>query len=88
MFERAAAGANTIQILKLAWQKWKAFAHVLGNFQARVLLTVFYFLLVGPVGLVLKWRSDPLKLRHQAAATYWVDRETRDLTLDDARRQS
>ena len=61
---------------------------MLGNFQARVLLTVFYFLVVGPVGLFLRWKNDPLKLRHQESATYWLDRETRDLTLDDARRQS
>jgi hypothetical protein len=80
--------SNTIQILHTAWAKWKAFAHVLGNFQARVLLTVFYIVLVGPIGLVLRLRSDPLKLRHQEKATYWLERQTRDLTLEDARRQS
>ncbi|MFN0073952.1 MAG: SxtJ family membrane protein [Chloroflexota bacterium] len=77
-----------IHILRIAWQKWRAFAHVLGNFQARVLLTVFYFVLVGPIGLVLRWRSDPLKLRFIPRESYWLERETRDLTLEDARRQS
>jgi hypothetical protein len=61
---------------------------VLGNFQARLLLTVFYVLLVGPIGLILRWRSDPLKLRQPERGSYWLERQTRDLTLEDARRQS
>ena len=44
--------SRIIDLLKLAWRKWKAFAHVLGNFQARLLLTVFYVLIVGPVSSV------------------------------------
>lgn len=61
---------------------------MVGNFQARVLLTIFYLLLVGPIGLFLRWRNDPLKLRFQERTSYWLERETRDLTLEDARRQS
>lgn len=85
---RQAGRSTAIQILKLAWQKWRAFAHVLGNFQARLLLTVFYFVFVGPIGLVLRWRTDPLKTRHPGPGSFWLERETRDLTLEDARRQS
>jgi hypothetical protein len=33
-------------------------------------------------------RTDPLMLRRQEKATYWLERQTRDLTLEDARRQS
>jgi hypothetical protein len=61
---------------------------MLGNFQARLLLTIFYFVMVGPIGLVLRWRSDPLKLRSQGNSSHWLERQTRDLTLEDARRQS
>jgi hypothetical protein len=88
-FFRARRGrSTTIQILKIAWANWLAFIHALGNFQARVLLTVLYVLFVGPIGLTLRWRTDPLKLRPHQQASYWLKRETRDLTLEDARRQS
>jgi hypothetical protein len=88
-FFRARRGrSTTIQILKIAWAKWLAFIHALGNFQARVLLTVLYVVFVGPIGLVLRWRTDPLTLRLHERASYWLARETRDLTLEDARRQS
>jgi hypothetical protein len=84
---RSRRGSTVIQILKLAWQKWRAFAHILGNFQARVLLTIFYVILVGPIGLLLRWRTDPLQLKPMTGGSYWLVRETRDLTLIDARRQ-
>ena len=50
-------------LLHLVWERWKVVAHVIGNFQARVLLTVFYFLIVPPFALVVKLAKDPMGLR-------------------------
>jgi hypothetical protein len=49
--------------LKRMWHAWKRIAHKIGNFQARVLLTVFYAVLVFPFGMVkrrpTKWLNHP-----------------------------
>ncbi len=57
-------------MLKRIWQAWKELAHRIGNFQARVILTVFYALLA-PFGLGTRAFSDPLRLKH--APTEWQD---------------
>ena len=44
---------------RAAWLWWTRVAHRIGDFQARVLLTFFYYVILGPFALVLR-RSDPL----------------------------
>jgi hypothetical protein len=61
--------------LARAWARWKAIAHAIGNFQARVLLTVFYFSVVPPFALVLRMWKDPLALRPPAGASFWTARD-------------
>ena len=48
-------------------------AHRIGDFQARVLLTVFYYVILGPFALVLR-RGDPLGIGF-AAARGWRRRD-------------
>jgi hypothetical protein len=45
------------------WERWKHVARKIGDFQARALMTVFYFLILGPVSLGLRWRNDPLAIK-------------------------
>jgi hypothetical protein len=45
------------------WARWKRMARKFGDFQARALMTVFYFAVLGPVALLSRGRSDPLALR-------------------------
>lgn len=45
------------------WEGWKRVGRKLGTFQARVLLTVFYFVILAPFALLLRLTSDPLALR-------------------------
>ena len=45
------------------WARWKRLARTIGDFQARALMTVFYFAVLGPVALVTRGRSDPLALK-------------------------
>ena len=63
-------------LLKRLWERWKIFAHVVGNFQARVILTLFYLLLVPPFALIVKLAKDPLSLRAAHRSTYWLTRPT------------
>ena len=73
-------------MLKKAWSKWKVFAQKVGNFQARVILSLFYFLLVTPIGILIRLFGDPLRLK-QYAKSYWLPKEPKENNLDEAKRQ-
>ena len=69
---------------------WRGFSRVMervGNFQARLLLTVFYLVIAAPFGLGIRILSDPLRLRHHQTASAWIPRDPRDASLDSASRQ-
>ena len=69
------------------WRKWKALSERVANVQARILLTVFYFTVMAPVGFWQGFLADRLLMKRPRGASFWVERATRDRTLDDARRQ-
>ncbi len=65
------------KLLRPFYWGWMGFAVVMGFFMSRVILTIFFFLVITPVGLVFKLIGrDALhrKLNRQAA-TYWIDKE-------------
>jgi hypothetical protein len=47
---------------KAAWAKRKTIAHKIGDFQSQLLLSIFYFVVLGPFALSARIFSDPLKL--------------------------
>jgi len=73
--------------LRVLWQGWKAIALRIGHFQTRLMLSLIYFVIVGPVALVLRLVSDPLGIKQRAARTRWRARHYPTLSLDQARRQ-
>lgn len=50
-------------LLRRAWMRWKAFGQIIGNIQARLFLSVFYFVVLGPFALAVRWWGDPLAIR-------------------------
>lgn len=44
------------------WEAWKRFGRRVGDFQARLLLVLFYFTVLAPFALVLRLTADPLAL--------------------------
>ena len=70
---------------KKAWLGWKSFAHKLGNFQARVILTVLYFVVIAPFCLIVRLFSDPLSLKSKTPKG-WIERTEGDSPTDDGRR--
>ena len=52
-------------MLRKLWEAWKRLAHKIGNFQARVLLTVIYAVIVLPFGLLVRLFADPLRVRRR-----------------------
>lgn len=54
---------------------WMAFAMVLGHINTRIILTVLFYLVFTPIGLIMRLFRDPLNrsLRHQTD-TQWIKR--------------
>lgn len=71
----------------LLWERWKAAARAIGDFQARLLLTLFYFVIVTPFGLAVRLFSDPLRLRRPQARSAWIARATQETNMERARSQ-
>ena len=67
------------------WEGWKKFGHALGNFQARVLLTIIYYVLVLPFGLAVRVFADSMHMKKRPDR--WFDHPPLPNTLEEARRQ-
>ena len=50
-------------VLRRLWHGWKRFGRKVGDVQARVLLSIFYFVILAPFSLGMR-AADPLGLRH------------------------
>jgi hypothetical protein len=82
-------GDKEIDGVRKLWGRWLILARKIGNFQSRILLTLFYFVIVLPFGLGVRLLADPLHIRARAPTdTAWQPRETRDVDLGAGRRQS
>lgn len=62
------------------------FSERFGNLLSRTLLTVLYYLVLGPFAVVYQLVADPLHLRKRPAGN-WTTWEERNDTLSAARRQ-
>jgi hypothetical protein len=60
-----------IPSLKTAWQAWKFLGRKFGDFQARLILSIFYFMIIAPFSLLVRFFSDPLSLK-PGTAKGWI----------------
>jgi hypothetical protein len=65
--------------------RWKKIGHAIGNFQARILLTVIYYVLILPFGLVVRAFSDSMHMKKRPEK--WFDHPPIPNALEEARRQ-
>jgi len=72
-------------MLKHIWQFWKRLARRIGNFQARVLLSIFYAVIVLPFGLATRVFADPLRVKKRPIQ--WLDHSDESHDLQWAKRQ-
>lgn len=63
---------------------WMGLAEALGWVMTRVLLTVFYFLVLTPVGLFRRWTGRPTldTAWRDGKASYWIDKDPVEPTVD------
>jgi hypothetical protein len=52
-----------MDLIRKLWEKWKILGHKIGNFQARLILTLFYFIIICPFAAVVKFGAKPLRLK-------------------------
>ena len=69
------------------WRRWRALAGAIGDFQARLLLTLCYFVLLAPYAAGLTKFADRLDLRSTPAASAWLKRGVVLPDMKTARRQ-
>ena len=75
------------QFFTRLWRGWQELARHIGDFQARLLLTVFYFTVFVPFGLITRLFLDPLHVRRGSVKSGLNPRQTLDTDLEAARRQ-
>jgi hypothetical protein len=78
-------GKSASDTAKLLWNAWTRLAHRIGNFQARVLLTVLYAVVVLPFGICVRLFADTLRSRERP--TKWLDRPQQTLDMPWAHKQ-
>lgn len=87
LITKGRAPAGRPSIWRRLWAGWKAAGRHLGVFQARVVLTLCYFLVIPPFAGLVQWTTDPLAIK-PATARGWRDRQEPPGTgLERARRQ-
>ena len=75
---------NTIKKL---YQSWKNFSERMGNFQNRIILSLFFFIFVSPFALAMKIFSDPLKIKKRRKKSHWLPKKEMKIELEQFRRQ-
>jgi hypothetical protein len=71
--------------LRKFWESWKRFGHWMGDQVARIVLTLFYFTIFLPFGLVIRVFGDPLAIKNKPENP-WLRKGPGDSNLDEARR--
>jgi len=74
-------------MLRRLWARWRVIALKIGNVQSRVLLLLFYFLILAPFALLVKLFSDPLRCKLQDHS-HWIPKAKSSRSVSEsARRQ-
>jgi hypothetical protein len=53
-------------LFRRAWEGWKRIAKKIGDFQSRLILILFYFVILAPFELLLKIGSDTLHVKSRS----------------------
>ena len=60
--------------VKRLWERWKRVGKRIGDFQARLLLSVFYYVVFAPFAIAVRWVSDPLAIKDGAPRGWQLKR--------------
>ncbi len=77
-------------LFKFIFRQWVAFSVIIGYFISRILLTLIFFLVITPTGLLMKlFGKDPMDRKiDPQASTYWIEHEQpSDSTIERYKKQ-
>ena len=75
-------------IFKKLLDRWKVIANKIAAFQTKVILSLLYFLVLGPTALIaFLFRSDLLKKRHRKTPSFWIKDKEPLNTIEGCQRQ-
>lgn len=85
----AACGVMFPRALKYVYVAWMSVAFVLGFAMAHVILTLFFFLVLTPIGLVARVAGKDFLRRKSSkqSTTYWIVRERTPKSAADYEKQ-
>jgi hypothetical protein len=75
-------GILNSKILQLPNKYWTKFGILLGKFISPIVMTIIYFFVVTPIGLLLRiFGKDILKLKKNLNKTYWIKKVKTDTDM-------
>lgn len=75
-------------ISRRIYARWMKFARFLARVNTAVILTLFYFLVIGPLAIFFKLvGKDLLDRRAEQRDSYWYEKPKVDHTLESTRHQ-
>lgn len=83
MSEQESADRQQASRFKRFLEGWKKFGRKVGDFQARLILTLFYFLILAPFAVLLRIFGDPLAIK-RATAKGWLEPKKTHLSPKEA----
>jgi len=80
---------NMRNVLHKLWSGIKAFSKKVAHVQAIIILTLFYFIVIGLFSLIIRLLGKDLlnKKWKDKKESYWVKKEKVEVNLENARRQ-
>lgn len=67
---------------------WKKFARRLAIIQTTIILSLFYFLMLGILAVVIKFlRKDLLDKKWKKNKSFWMEKEKVSIDMESAKRQ-
>jgi len=70
------------------YKGWMLFARALAFVNTRILLTLFFLVVIGPVALITKLLGKDFLQRHiDSSPTFWQPKDATEHTLENATRQ-
>jgi hypothetical protein len=76
-----------VSALRALWECWKRVARKIGDFQARLILIVFYFVVLGPFAIGLRLGADPLAIKPATAKGWRLREHVKGTPMERALRQ-
>lgn len=78
-------GKSASDNIKTLWVAWVRLAHRIGNFQAHVLLTLLYAVVLFPFGICVRLFADTLRTKQRP--TKWLGRPEQIVDMPWAHKQ-